>query len=239
MVPVLVLITFAFLVALDRFVLSRGYLEDNSGWPERLESLPAPAAAERVPDDVFLQPTFTWSRVGEWGTVCVGVHPMLLRLIGTSGEVELRAKGERVEKGEALARLWHAGRHLTVQSPIAGRLVRVNRRAGEVPWCESEGGAPWLYRLRPERADDGERRWLSGAAALEWTRRQYEQLRAYLQSTVATGQLGTVMADGGDLPTGILGHLDEGVWAGLQSRFLSPGAETAGPGRGSGLGAAV
>ena len=222
MVPVLVLLTFAALVALDRFVLAKGYLEESEGWPERLESLPGPAAVERVPADVFLQPTFTWSRIGEWGTVCLGVHPMLLRLIGTSGEVELRSKGERVKKGEPLVRLWRAGRHLTVRSPIGGRLVRVNRRAGEAPWCEGEDCPPWLYRLKPEGVEEEEARWLRGTAALEWTRRQYELLRAYLCEAVSPGRLGAVMADGGEVPAGILGETDQGVWTGLESRFLTP-----------------
>jgi glycine cleavage system H lipoate-binding protein len=221
MVPVLVLLTFAALVALDRLVLAKGYFEENGGWPERLESLAAQSASERVPTDVFLQPTFTWSRVGEWGTVCLGVHPMLLRLIGASGEVELRAKGERVRKGEPLVRLWRAGRHLTVRSPIGGRLVRVNRRAGQAPWCEGESGPPWLYRLEPEGVEEERARWLGGAAALEWTRRQYGLLRAYLCEAVSPSQLGAVMADGGDLPVGILAEIDQGVWTGLEDRFLT------------------
>jgi hypothetical protein len=33
------------------------------------------------------------------------------------------------------------------------------------------------------------------------------------------------MADGGELPVGILGDMDESVWAGLEERFLA--ADTA------------
>lgn len=229
MVPVLVLLTFAALVALDSFVLSKGFLEEKSGWPGKLEVLPEPAAQQQVPADVYLQPTFTWSRIGEWGTICVGVHPMLLRLIGTSGEVELRKSGERVAKGDPLVRLWRAGRHLTVRSPIAGRLVRVNRRVSESPWHGEEGGAPWLYQLRPERASEETPTWFKGAGALEWTRRQYDEIRAYLQSTLSAGHLGAVMADGGELPAGILSEGDQGVWTGLEDRFLTPVGATARP----------
>jgi hypothetical protein len=34
------------------------------------------------------------------------------------------------------------------------------------------------------------------------------------------------MADGGELPVGILGDMDESVWAGLEDRFLAPAAAT-------------
>jgi glycine cleavage system H lipoate-binding protein len=228
MVPVLVLLTFAALVALDHFVLSRGYLEEKSGWPARLESLPSRAAHERVPPDVFLHRTCTWTRFGESGAIYLGVHPTLLGLVGACCELELRAPGERVAQGEALVRLGSAGRRLTVRSPISGRVERVNRRAGVgARWREVEReGPPWLYRLQPERGGDPAPEWLSGDAALEWTRRQYHQLRAYLQSAVRAGHLGAVMADGGELPVGILGDMDESVWAGLEDRFLAPAAAT-------------
>lgn len=228
MVPVLVLLTFAALVALDHFVLSRGYLEEKSGWPAKLEMLPVPAAYERVPADVFLQPTYTWSRIGESGAIYLGVHPTLLGLIGASCEIELREPGEHVEKGDALARVGRGGRRLTVRSPIAGRVERVNRHAaGATRWQTVEReGAPWLYRLQAERPVNEVREWLRGAAALEWTRRRYHELCAYLQSAVAAGHLGAVMADGGELPVGILGEMNEGVWAGLEQRFLASSGAT-------------
>jgi glycine cleavage system H lipoate-binding protein len=228
MVPVLVLLTFAALVALDHFVLSKGYLDEKSGWPARLEVLPPLAAHERVPAGVFLQPTYTWSRVGESGAVYLGVHPTLLGIVGPCCEIELRAPGERVAMGEALVRIGRAGRRLTVRSPIAGRVERVNRHAGGEPGRRTvEGGnPPWLYLLRPESAAGAGSGWLSGEAALEWTRRRYDQLREYLQSADRAGHLGVVMADGGELPAGILGEMDEGVWAGLEDRFLSPAATT-------------
>jgi glycine cleavage system H protein len=228
MVPVLVLLTFAALVALDHFVLSKGYLEEKSGWPAKLEMLPMPAAHERVPAEVFLQPTYTWSRIGESGAIYLGVHPTLLGLVGACCEFELRAPGEHLAKGDALARVGRGERHLTVRSPIAGRVERVNRHAaGAARWHTVErDGAPWLYRLRAERPANEVREWLSGASALEWTCRRYHELRAYLQDAVAAGQLGTVMADGGELPVGILGEMDEGVWAGLEQRFLASSGAT-------------
>ncbi len=227
MVSVLVVLTFAALVAFDWFVLRRGYLEEKAGWPAKLESLPAGAAEQQVPAGVFLQPTYTWSRVGEWGGVYVGVHPMLLRLIGESGEIELRAPGERVEKGDALVSIWRGGHHLTLRSPLTGRVDRLNRHASDqARWfVVEESGGPWLYHVRPERVAEEVPRWFSGAAALDWTRRQWQQLGAYLQSVVPAGHLGTVMADGGEPPLGILGEMDDAAWTGLERRFLAPAAE--------------
>ncbi len=232
MVPVLVLLTFAVLVALDYFVFRKGYLEERTGWPANLENLPLSAAHDRIPAGVFLQPTYTWSRIGEWGGVYIGVHPMLLRLVGEAGELELRAPGEHVAKGDALVRVGLAGRRLTLRSPVSGRVDRLNRHAAGTPWREIEGeGSPWLYRVKPEAIAEEKPQWFSGEAALEWTHRQYQQLRAYLQDVITGGHVGTVMADGGELPVGILGQLDEGVWTGLQDRFLAEGGGSGAEGR--------
>jgi hypothetical protein len=80
----------------------------------------------------------------------------------------------------------------------------------------------WLYRVRPERLDHEAATWLTGAAAAEWTRRQYHELRSFLQGSVAESHLGVTMADGGELPAGILGELDQEVWSDIEQRFLSP-----------------
>ena len=223
MTIVLVVLTFVALVALDHFVLSKRYREAD--WMQPAKSAPQPlgAAHQPVPAGVFVQPTMTWGRIGEAGEVYLGVHPMLLDLVGAGRELELRAVGEHVAKGEPLVSISRAGRRLTVRSPIAGRVDRVNLRAvGETQWTGAEGrGGDWLCRLLPEFVANEARSWLSGAAAAEWTRHRYHELRTYLTNAVAVGHLGVTMADGGELPAGILGQLDQGVWAGLEDRFLA------------------
>jgi len=225
MVMVLVVLTFVVFVLLDHFVFSKRYGDQPAMTRAVSPVLALPAVAARVPAGIFLQPTFTWSRLGGAGEVYVGVHPMLTGLVGEACEFEFRTAGERVGKGESLVRLTLGGRHLTVRSPLAGRVDHVNRNVtGEARWRdleENDGG--WLYRIQPERVAEEVPRWFSGEQAAEWTRRQYAQVRSYLHDAVMGGHLGTVMADGGELPIGILGDLDTGVWAGLEDRFLARG----------------
>lgn len=229
MVVVLVLLTFAFLVALDHFVLSRRRPDGASTAPVRPVIVTLSAAHQPLPAGVFLQPTYTWSRFGASGEVYLGVHPLLLGLVGVPCEFDLRARGEHLAKGQPLLRIGRAGRHLTVRSPLGGRVERVNRRAtADAVWCGvAEDDGSWLYRLRPERVAEEMGTWLAGEEAAEWTRRRYDDLRAFLHSAATGGVVGTVMADGGELPAGILDEMDQGVWAGLEDRFLAPiGTET-------------
>jgi glycine cleavage system H lipoate-binding protein len=224
-VPVLVLLTFAACLAFHRLVIRKGYLDERSGWPAKLASGSPSCPCQIVPDGVYLQPTYTWSRVGISGAVYVGLHPALLSLLGPEAEVEVRAAGDRVEKGDVLASLGRSGLRLTVRSPISGRVSRVNRRVvhGEPRWDEVEaGGAPWLYQVWSENVADETPRWLTGRRALEWARHRSEEVRSFLLEACPAGGLGAVMADGGDLPTGILGAMDQGVWHRFEERFLAP-----------------
>ena len=214
MVVMLVLLTFALFIALDYFVLRKRHALATAG------VAPLWAAQEQVPTGVLLHPTFTWSRAAASGSVLLGVHPMLLELVGAPFALEFRDPGEQVAKGDPLVRVTRGDRHLTVRSPVAGQVLQVNREAtGATRWAGN--GDTWLYRLQPERVADEVPSWFSGDRAAEWTRRQYQQLRSYLHDAATAGQLGAVMADGGDLPAGILGDMDARVWAGLEDRFLA------------------
>ncbi len=221
---VLVVLTFVVFIALDYFVFSKQPAEAAStAVASPAARQPLPAVAQGMPGGIFLQPTFTWSRFGSSGEVYLGVHPMLVGMVGEACEYELRSAGEMVEKGEPLLRLVQGGRHLTVRSPIAGKVEHVNRSStGETRWrdLESNDGG-WLYRIRAERAAEEVPAWMVGERAADWTRRRYNELRAYLHDTLADGHLGFTMADGGDLPVGVLEDMDESVWTGLEDRFLT------------------
>jgi len=228
MVAVLVVLTCVVLVVLDYYVLSRrarpAPLTERAAPPA-----PVPIAGERrpVPGEVFLQPTWTWSRMGDAGDLYVGVHPMLLELIGTPLSLDCRAHGDAVARGEPLVKLGRGERRVVVPSPVTGRVELVNYPAlgGDDPWSASHArSGAWLYRIVPERLADDMRGWLSGDAASAWTMRRYHELREFLTHAAADRHLGVVMADGGELPAGIMGDMDDHVWAGLQERLTETAA---------------
>lgn len=224
MAIMLAVLTFVAFIALDYFVLRRRRAVRVPATAARMQ--PLAASRQQVPADVYLQPTFTWSNFGEGGEVYLGLHPVLLSLIGAPYDVEFRARGTRVQKGDPLLRLRREGRVLTVRSPVNALVERVNKHSvGSAPWPDAEArDAAWLYRLQPYKVAEEVPRWFTGEAAAEWTRKQYDALRTYLQNAVATANLGPVMADGGELPSGILAEMDLNVWRGLDEQFLAPRA---------------
>jgi glycine cleavage system H lipoate-binding protein len=227
MVALLVVLSFVVLIALDYFVFRKRYPELGAEWPPR-RGLRARTRTEwqPLPSGVFLQATGTWSSFDPVGGMYVGIHPMVLGLVGTPYKLECRKPGEHVEEGDPLVRIARGSQHLTVTSPVAARVNRVNGTAlREAGWHEANGHeGVWLYRLRPEGRARTAASWLSGKAAAEWARSRYDDLRSWLQVAVVDRHLGVTMADGGELPVGILGEMDQEVWSRLEDRFLAPAA---------------
>ncbi len=183
---------------------------------------PPAALLERVPRGVFLQPTFTWSEIATHGDMKIGVHPLLLGLIGVPYTVEVLAR-ERVRKGAPLIRISKGNRSLTLRSPVSGQLAEARERhqvAGS-DQLASAGGDAWLCRIEPEDVAMEVHGWMIAQAATDWTRRQYARIRDHLLKVDAPAQLGAMAADGGELPVGLLSRLDDSEWRRLEEAVLN------------------
>lgn len=222
MVVVLAILTVAVLIAINYYV-ARKRRAVTEGAEFALPGLtPLSEAIRRVPRDVFLQPTFTWSRILENGELLLGVHPLLLGLVGAPYHIELHQGGPQVRKGEPLLRVGRNGHFLTVRSPVNGRILELNPMpAGETEWKGlTEPHGSWLYRIEPEAVGAEVPRWTIADAAVDWTRRQYDSLREHLLRLPGGAGVGVALADGGEIPAGILASLDAAAWQDIQETFL-------------------
>ncbi|UCC72570.1 MAG: hypothetical protein JSV86_19770 [Gemmatimonadota bacterium] len=184
--------------------------------------IPLSAAMGRLPKGIFLQSTYTWSTIRASGELLVGVHPILLSLVGAPHKLELLAHNGRVEKGEPFIRIGEADRCLTLHSPVTGRVLAQRHVAkDEMRWdsmTEEDGG--WLCRIRPENMAEEIPTWMIADRALEWTKRKYGEIRDHLLKAVAERELTLTMADGGEIPVGILAEFDGSEWQAFQDAFL-------------------
>jgi glycine cleavage system H lipoate-binding protein len=223
MVAVLVVLTIAALIALDYFVFQKRRGERDAVVPTMPGLEPLSQAVSRLPWGVFLQPSFTWTRIEPDGAVLVGVHPMLLGVVGAPYEIGLLDNGEDVGKGQPLLRIRRDGRSLTVRSPITGRITGVNRTVeNETDFdAAAKNGASWFYRIAPVDIGDEVPKWLIGAHAAEWTSAQYDRIREHLLRGFRDEDVGLALADGGEVPVGILAHVDAAAWAEFENAFLA------------------
>jgi len=221
MVAVLVVVSIVALLVLDYFVLRKRRERHASPLPHP-QVRPLSEMVSGVPDGVFLQPTYTWSRMQENGDFLIGVHPLLLGLVGAPYQLDVLAAGEQIDVGDAFARVGRGEQRLTVRSPISGRIAEVNSvLKGEDAWSDLERvNGSWLYRVVPADAADQVPTWMVADRAREWTQSQYARLKEYLFGVQHAGELGLAMTDGGDLPAGILSSLEPEAWEAVQRDFL-------------------
>lgn len=221
MVALLVALTIIALLAADYFLLRRGRrAEEAEGVP--LPVRPLSAAFTELPAGVFLQPTFTWSRIRPDGELLVGVHPLLFGLVGAPYGIDLLPSGEHVGKGAPLARITKGGRTLTVRSPVGGTIAEVNRAiTGEADWSTlTSGNGGWLYRIAPERVESEIPTWMIAARAADWTTQEYRRVREQLLELAGGREPVWTMMDGGEVPAGVLASLDDAGWAAFEQLFL-------------------
>lgn len=185
----------------------------------------APAdAVDGVPEQVFLQSTFTWTRPRENGEIFVGLHPMLTSLVGIDYSLHLVADDTEVELGTPFLRIRRGDRELQVLAPVDGVVVEGNTDFTPLPgWRGSTvRGGSWVYRIRPRRLERETPRWLQGETASRWAHQKYREVRDFLLQTEVHQEVGSAAADGGELPSGVLGLLDAKAWSGFQETFLHP-----------------
>jgi glycine cleavage system H lipoate-binding protein len=223
MAVLLGILTIAALIGIDvLFLRARRARRAEAVAPPRLP--PLSESITRLPQGVFLHPTFTWSRVREDGDVVLGIHPLLFGLVGAPYQIDVLSEGQEVERGGELVKLGRSGRRLTVRSPVSGRISAVNDvLTGEAEWdgVEADDGR-WVYRITPQGLGEEVPSWFVAERASEWSRRQYERFKEYLFGVLHAGELGLTMTDGGDVPNGILGRLAGSAWDGIQQEFLDP-----------------
>ena len=223
MLTVLFAVTVVSALALHHFLVARPRNAEIRATSSVPEAITLTEAIKELPGGVFLQNTFTWTRIRKNGELFLGVHPLLMSLVGESHELELQADDSRLKKGAPLLRIQNSDREIQLFSPLAGRIIEGN--SDFIPQTGWEGSASrqgsWIYRIRPEDTSEEIPFWLLGDQASEWTHQQYRDVRDFLLQTEIVEEIGLAAADGGEIPAGILSQLNDQAWEAFQNRFIS------------------
>lgn len=189
--------------------------------PSLPEPLPLEEALGALPEGALFQPTtFTWVRILPDRHILLGLHPLLVSLVGSPYRLDVIPEGWHLAKGKPLLRIKQGRRLLQIFSPVTGRIAEVNPNACmEKGWTTPRDGEEcWVYRVEPENLLWEVPSWLEREEAKAWIRNRCLDLRGFLAGSEAPG----VGNDSGDLPVGVLAGLDKDAWNRFQDRFLTP-----------------
>jgi glycine cleavage system H lipoate-binding protein len=171
-----------------------------------------------LPNGVFLQPSFTWTKLLDSGNLLMGIHPVILGLVGQPDEIELLKNGQGVKKGETLLKIHKGEKVLDVVAPINGTITGLNNQVIDESTVEMVS-QNWIYSIKPENVAAELPQWMIADKAKNWINEKYAQMKRFFQESVAQTDMGITMADGGDLPFGILSQFDEKIWNKFENDF--------------------
>ncbi|MBN1198538.1 MAG: glycine cleavage system protein H [Bacteroidales bacterium] len=180
----------------------------------------------QIPQGIFYSNNHTWAHLAKSGIASVGLDDFLMHITGDVSINFLKAPGDRIAKGEAMAELQHDGKHLTVFSPLSGEVTRTNQALTETPGqlLDNPYDEGWIYRIQPVNWKEETGSYFLAQSATDWTRHELERFKDFLAVSWPkyTPEASLVaLQDGGELRDCLLPELPDGVWADFQSEFLS------------------
>ncbi len=215
LVVLLVILTFIVGGTIDYFIERKK--KNTMTSPVEVNSLSLAKIMNMLPAGVFVQPSLTWSKIQDSGNLMLGVHPMLIGLIGGSDTIETRQKGEHVKKGETLIKLENGAKELHVKSPVTGAIASVNSDLNASSW--EKFSTSWVYNIKPENISSELSNWFIGEKASEWVNEKFQQIKNFFVQSLPRKQMGMTMADGGEVPVGVLQEFDKETWQAFEARF--------------------
>lgn len=218
MTILLVLLTFAFFIAVDVWQTSRKEKKaraDKPAMPPALE--PVWVAGYQVPEALHYHRGHTWARPLDKDTVAVGLDDFARRLVGHAEKVDLPAVGDWLGQGDAAFTVRADGRAASLVAPVGGEVVEVNPELKRTPSLvlDDPFGRGWVMKIRPRKLTHDLRQLLNGSLA----RRFMEDTREALDLRLMALS-GSVLQDGGEPVRDFAKHLDDADWRRLVAEFL-------------------
>lgn len=109
-----------------------------------------------IPETLLFAKSHEWVRQEDDGRITVGISDHAQHALGDLVYVELPEAGQTFAAGDACAVVESVKAASDVYSPVAGEVTAVNDALADAPELVNEDpyGEAWLFKLKPDSADD-------------------------------------------------------------------------------------
>jgi glycine cleavage system H lipoate-binding protein len=166
-------------------------------------------------DGVYYAPGHTWLQWKGEKAVRVGLDDLAQHVFSKITEVVLPQPGQLLALGQAGSVVRAGRRRALIPSPVAGRVVAINRRLLRNPTLlhNDPYAHGWLYAVEP--TDAGYTRLPYGEAARKWFGGEAQRFSGFIEH-----ELGMAAADGGELVAPGPTLLSDEQWRKMTKSFL-------------------
>jgi glycine cleavage system H protein len=178
-----------------------------------------------IPQGLFFSKYHIWSHLGVSGVARVGMDDLLLHMIGDVKFTGIREQGERIKKGELLAKINNNGRLLNLYSPISGEILEANPVLSNNPGMINEDPyvKGWLYKIKPVSWTADTYSYYLAEDAVQFSRQELDKFKDFISTSVrkySPVPSMVILQDGGELMDQPLAELPNDIWLDFQEDFL-------------------
>ena len=110
-----------------------------------------------TPEQLKYTATHEWVGAESDGTLAVGITDHAQEVLGDIVFLELPAVGKHFAQGEACAVIESVKAASDINMPVGGVVVAVNEALAQAPAAvNSDAYAAWMFRLKPDRAEEAD-----------------------------------------------------------------------------------
>ncbi|MFB6317819.1 hypothetical protein [Saccharicrinis sp. FJH54] len=179
-----------------------------------------------IPGGFFVNRNHTWAFLEQTGTAKIGIDHLITHMVGNVQIEYMKTQGEKIKKGELLAKLNVDDKHLKIYSPVTGDVVGNNEVLHEAfhSLTADPYGSGWLIKIEPENWKLETQSFYLGRKAMDWLKSETERLKEFMITSLKGAEVNEpwpVMQDGGELTEFTLSDMPPALWHSFQDEFLN------------------
>lgn len=181
-----------------------------------------PTTEFAIPGGVFISEGHCWLTMEEDGSVRIGIDDFAKKLLGRIDDVEFPNLGMSVKAGQPLFCIRHGHRTLPFQSPISGRVTKVNKLLSDhldaldvTPY-----GRNWICIVDADDLDAELKNLKIGKTAVSFYQTEIDQFMESIKESRGGGNGSIGVGTGDSLYLGQLENLDDREWNSIIGKFF-------------------
>jgi len=221
MTVILVLLTFAFFLAIDyvhgQMQLAKQPVLQTAPRETAPRMVPSIVSGFKVPENVRYHTGHTWALSESRELVRVGLDDFASKLVGKIDSIALPQRGRWVRQGQKIWTIFRDGKSVDMVSPIEGTVTAINEAVIKDPELARKDpyGEGWLLTVQAPDSKINFRNLMGGTLARLWTESSALQLRNRMPMLA-----GALAQDGGEAVDDLTANMPGEDWATVTREFF-------------------